>query len=77
MPVLMPSYAAADLVVLVSNNVGGSANGGTTGNWVKLQITVGSTQGRRRPLPIHFAAFGTAIALGMCNLSAAGCSAST
>lgn len=38
---MMPGCPAADLVVLVSNNVGGSANSGTTGNWIKLQITVG------------------------------------
>ena len=37
--------AAADLIVLVSNNIGGSANGGTTGNWIKLQITVRSAVG--------------------------------
>jgi hypothetical protein len=37
---MMPGCPAADLVVLVSNNIGGSANSGTTGNWIKLQITV-------------------------------------
>jgi hypothetical protein len=37
---MMQCAAAADLIVLVSNNIGGSANSGTTGNWIKLQITV-------------------------------------
>lgn len=37
--------ATADLVVIVTNSVGGSANGGTTGNYVKLQITVGTLLG--------------------------------